>query len=98
MSGLLGIVEEQRIKDIVMQDALTKKKKKKKDCSGKIEKMKGQIAEHQGLIEIMLENLSSKTEKQEIDNFLEFVTASKRPGKKTRDGLYDGEDKSDNQP
>ena len=60
-----------------MHEEMTKKKKKEKDRSKKIDKMKGQIAEHQALVEMMLESLSSKTEGQEIDNFLEFVAASK---------------------
>ena len=67
-----------------MKDELIKNGKKKKAVSKKIAKMKGQIAEHQGLIEIMLGTLSSQTEGQEIDNFLEFVTASKHHSKQAQ--------------
>ena len=67
-----------------MKDEFQRKGKKKKVLSKKIHQLKEQIAEHQSLIKIMLGTISSKTDGQEIDNFLEFVTASKHHSKQAR--------------
>jgi hypothetical protein len=81
-----------------MLDELTKKKKRKKAHLKKIEKMKGQIAEHQHLLEIVLENLSGISEGQEMDSVLEFVTASTHAKPNGQEGETQPDDQDRNRP